>query len=68
MNVLGDAVDLELGLVDVNLGVADGDDVDFALVGLFFEQGTLAHTNADVHLGAAHVVKRGAHLASFLAD
>ena len=68
LNILSDAIHLELGLVDVDFRIAHGDDIDLTFMGLFFEKRAFTHTDANVHLSAAHVVKSRAHLAAFLAD
>ena len=56
LDILGDAIDLELWVVDTDIGIGDGHDIDLTAICLFIEQWTLAHAHTDVHLLAAHVV------------
>lgn len=58
-DVLGDAVDLVLGFVDLDLRVGAGDGVDFSALLLLLEDGALA--DADCQLG-----RRGGTLRSLL--
>jgi len=45
LDVLGDAVDLVLGLMDLDLRVSTGYGVDLTTLLLFFEYGSLPHTD-----------------------
>lgn len=66
LNILRDAIDLVLRVMDGNVRIADGDDVDLARRCLLLEQRSLAHAHTDVHLGATNVVKCGFDLSAFL--
>ena len=68
LNVLCYSIDLELWVVDVDLGVGDGDHIDLSLHCLLFEEGPLAHANANVHLRATHMIEGRTHLATLLAN
>ena len=66
LDVLGDAVDLVLRLMDSNLGVRYGDHVDFAIGRFLLKQRSLPDADANVHLGTAHVVKSWFHFSTLL--
>jgi len=68
LDVLGDAIDLELRVVDVDVGVGDCDHVDLSLLGFLAEERALAYADADAHLGAADVVKCRLDLRTLLID
>ena len=57
LDILGYTVDFELRIVDVNVRVADGHDIDLATFCLFLKKGTLANAHADAHLRTTHMVK-----------
>ena len=68
LDVLGDPVDLELRVVERDARVRHRDDINFAVLRLFFEERAFAHTHADAHLRAADVVKGRLDLSALLAD
>lgn len=65
LHVLGDAVNLDLGLVHHHLGVGSAHAVDDALGVLLVKEWPLPHIDADVHLGRAHVVQCSSHILLF---
>ena len=68
LNILCDAVDLVLRIVDMNLGVRDRHDIDLARQSLFLKERSFAHAHAYVHLGATDMVKCGPHFGTLLVD
>ena len=66
LNVLGDSVYLELGVVNLDLGVEHCHHINLTTLRLLFEEGSLPHANTDAHLRAANVVKSGLHLCATL--
>jgi len=68
LNIFGYAVNFELRVVDVNLGVRDGHYIDLTLLSLFFEKRPFSHADTDFHLGTTHVIQCGSHLGALLVD
>jgi hypothetical protein len=50
-HVLGDAIDLVLGLVHLDLRVGAGDGVDFSSLLLLFEDGSFANADSELCVG-----------------